>query len=413
MYNNFVEEAVRMYRELPYENNELYKRYRLKFDLPEIDNSRSYTENVGRWSNIAESVSKDIRIRFDAVIYNGRYLHTSDSTKTSISAIKTSDMPREMMEQKLFHSSDDKFAAYTHAYSKLSIEITGEGDAAANILFITDSESESLPIQLQIKGRTGSKILINEFYVSSGNNQTVCGAMHEIIAHNGSHVELTMLHIEGVNVNAFSLVKGEAHGSGIIKTNLISAGGRMFRHRNDLVAKGKGSTLETNDTIIGFGSQSIDVGTNTRNAERATNSNSTIRAIVLDRSSAFIKGFAKIEKGCSGSVSRINEHGLIGDKDAFLYLIPDMSIDESDVIATHSSASAPIDSEKVFYMQSRGIMDSTAQFLIMNGLISETISKITDNEMRMVSYSIAADRVKSRSPGVSEAHNISELWLHK
>ena len=90
-----------------------------------------------------------------------------------------------------------------------------------------------------------------------------------------------------------------------------------------------------------------------------------------------------------------------------------MSIDESDVIATHSSASAPIDAEKVFYMQSRGIMDSTAQFLIMNGLISETISKITDNEMRMVSYSVAADRVKRRSPGVSEAHNISELWLHK
>lgn len=413
MYNNFVEEAVKMYRELPYENNELYKRYRLKFDLPDIDAPKSYNADVGRCRDIAESASKELRVQFDAVIYNGRYLQKRDDTKISISEMKTSDMSGEMIGHKLFHSSDDKFAAYTHAYSRLYISISGNGEATANILFITDSGSDSFPVQIRIDGTEGSKIFINEFYVSHGDNPAVCGAMHEIKALNGSHVELTMLHIEGKDVNSFSLVRGDALGNGTIKTNLISAGCKMFRHRNDLIAKGKGSTIETNDTIIGFGSQGIDVGTNTRNAETDTNSNSTIRAIVLDKSSAFIKGFAKIEKGCRGAVSRINEHGMIGDRDAFLYLIPDMSIDESDVIATHSSASAPVDAEKVFYMQSRGIMDSTAKFLIMNGLISETISKITDNQMRMISYSVAAERIRSRDLGVKEEHTISELWLHK
>lgn len=406
MYEKFVAEAVEKYRELPYETNELYKKYKLKINPPLTFNKK--LDNSKDWEELLEEATKSLNIKFDVVIHNGIIVQ-NQCGDIAVNQENYSELNNEFWENKLFDNSEDKFAAYIHAYSDSIIEINASAYTKINILFITSSNPP--PIQINLKNTKNSNTIINEFYISKPEEECTVGFMHEIHSEINSQIELSMLHMEASNTDVFTLVKGDAKENSLIKTNMIFAGSRNTRHRNEIKASGKNSEIEMNDSVIGIDSSKIDIGNKTINSKEMTKSDSNIRAIMFDNSTAYIKGFAKIESGSTKSVSKINERGILDGKNAFLYLIPDMSIDENDVIAKHSSASAPIDKDKIFYLQSHGIDFDTSRYLIMNGLLSEVISKVNDSQMQIILYSVLADRIKNKKFTIPKVSGIQqEVW---
>lgn len=406
MYKTFVEEAVEKYKDLPYEKNELYKKYRLKMNPSLIFDKKP--DNSKDWEELFENATKSLNIKFDVVIYNGTIVQNQCGV-VAVNQKGYDKLDNEFWENKLFDNSEDKFAAYIHAYSNSIIEINVCTYTKINILFITSSNPK--PVQVYIKNTENSNTVINEFYISEQGTDCTSGFIHEIHSKRNSRIELSMLHIEASNTDILSLLKGEAEEGSLIKTNMLFSGGRNIRHRNKIMALGKSSEIEMNDSVIGIGSSKIDIGNETINSGEGTKSGSNIRAIMFDDSVAYIKGFAKIKSGSTKSISKIDERGILDGKSASLYLIPDMSIDENDVIAKHSSASAPIDKDKIFYIQSHGIDFDTSRYLIMSGLLSEVISKVNDSQMQIILYSVIADRIKNKKFGIPKVFGVQqEAW---
>ncbi len=406
MYDEFSREAMVQYKELPYETNELYKKYKLNINLLEPDQVNAPEDR--EWKQLHYEVSERFRIRFDAVICNGFMVHRSDNSAPIVSN-SPEGLGEGFLKEKLFNNHDDRFAAYTHAYSKEVIDIHPSGSSSINLLFITTKNPP--PVQVRIRCGADSNTKLNEFYVSKTEGTTTSGSMHEIQSEKGSKIEMSMLHMEDKYTDVFSLVKGRASEESTIKTNFICAGGRHMRHRNEIDAVGKNSKIETNDAVVGFDSTKVDIGTTTRNLEKMTHSISTANAAMFDDSIAYIKGFAKIAKGSAKSVSRINERGIINGKNSYLYLVPDMSIDESDVIATHSGASAPVEEDKIFYLQSHGISKESAEFLIMAGLMLDVVSRISDASTQIIVYSMIVDKIRNKSFGIPKITSMGEVWL--
>lgn len=406
MYEEFLKEAMIQYKRIPYEKNELYKKYKLDMDLEEPDRTNAPSEE--EWRDIYSEVLERFRIKFDAVICNGYVVHKSrEEEEVILNSLK--ELGDDFLRNKLFNNNEDRFAAYTHAYSNGVMDICPNKEGSTNILFITTENP--LPVQVRVRCKPGSDARLNEYYVSKVKGIATSGFMHEIYSEVGSKIEISMLHMEDENTDVFSLIKGRVDEKAAVRTNFICAGGRNIRHRNDISAIGEDSSVETNDAVVGFGSTKIDIGTTTGNLEKKTRSKSTAKAIMFDDSLAYIKGFAKITKGSEKSVSRINERGIISGKNARLYLIPDMSIDESDVIATHSGASAPVEEDKIFYLQTHGISDKTARFLIMAGLMSDIISRISDTSLQVVVYSTIVDKIRNKKYGIPEITDMREMWL--
>jgi hypothetical protein len=82
------------------------------------------------------------------------------------------------------------------------------------------------------------------------------------------------------------------------------------------------------------------------------------------------RGLVRIEPEARKTIAVISEHAMLLSKGARSDTIPILEILCRDVKATHSTSVAPVDPEKVFYLESRGMPRSDAIRMIGEGFLS-------------------------------------------
>ena len=92
----------------------------------------------------------------------------------------------------------------------------------------------------------------------------------------------------------------------------------------------------------------------------------------LGRSS--YRGLVKIHKGARGSRSNVVCDALLLDEDSRTDTYPYMEIEEDEVSIGHEATVSKVADEQLFYLQSRGVSESDAMSMIVNGFI-EPITK--------------------------------------
>ncbi|CAN5241911.1 Fe-S cluster assembly protein SufB [soil metagenome] len=92
----------------------------------------------------------------------------------------------------------------------------------------------------------------------------------------------------------------------------------------------------------------------------------------LGRSS--YRGLVKIHKGAKGSRSNVVCDALLLDEDSRTDTYPYMEIEEDEVSIGHEATVSKVADEQLFYLQSRGVSESDAMSMIVNGFI-EPITK--------------------------------------
>jgi len=88
-----------------------------------------------------------------------------------------------------------------------------------------------------------------------------------------------------------------------------------------------------------------------------------------------------------------------------------MSVDENDVKATHSSATAPVDPESVFYLMSKGIDEIGVRRLLVSGFFSNSMAKVQSSIMRELSMSVINSKLETKSYGAMPKIDARNLWI--
>ena len=193
--------------------------------------------------------------------------------------------------------------------------------------------------------------------------------------------------------------------------NSLYNGGSHTRVRNNVEARGLRSRIRINEIALGSGEQKFDMGSLITNSGRETDASLTSKAALMDASLCMLKGFAKVKKGAAKSRSYVHQRGMALDKDAKMYELPDMSVDESDVKATHSSAMSPIDAEAMFYLMSNGIDEKEVRKLIVTGFFADGLSRIEDYASREIAMSLMREKLKDKAFGEIPKIDTADMWI--
>ncbi len=87
-------------------------------------------------------------------------------------------------------------------------------------------------------------------------------------------------------------------------------------------------------------------------------------------------GLIKIEKRAARSDAyQANRNLVLSDK-AKATSIPMLEIDNNDVRCTHGATVGPVDPEHLFYLRSRGIPESTAKRMLIQGFFGDVLDRI-------------------------------------
>lgn len=144
--------------------------------------------------------------------------------------------------------------------------------------------------------------------------------------------------------------------------NANKAGG-YSRIQSDLT--GKAASTRINSLYLGDGVALIDVGVKaTHGAERST-SNLFTRGILGERSKAIYEGELSIGEDAVKSEAFQEADTLLLSSDADVKTSPMLYIDNNDVKCSHAATVSRPDTEKLFYLQARGLSKKVAQQLLI------------------------------------------------
>ncbi|HEY1197366.1 MAG TPA: SufD family Fe-S cluster assembly protein [Thermoplasmata archaeon] len=163
-------------------------------------------------------------------------------------------------------------------------------------------------------------------------------------------------------------------------------GGYRMKMRNHTRLTGRGSVAEDFQTFYGAKDQSYDSSFDLTHIATDTHGTSVTRGVFTDQARGMSRGLVRIEPDARKTVALISEHAMLLSRGARSDTIPILEILCRDVKATHSTSVAPVDPEKVFYLESRGISESDAVRMIGEGFLANVYDRAPVAGLREILY---------------------------
>lgn len=412
-YKSFNAEALELSKSLPEEQSELYKRYFIPLPLqnfiPKM-NGDGGAEEEALLKDLSRTALANLSIRFDALFGSSR--HIINESNKHIRVVPIHELTEEHLANKMFKSKEDKLIAFIHAYTRriVFIDIPQGEKVDINLLFA----NTDIPFTTQVVVNVAKDAKLNlfEWYASRTSGKSFLGVMHEINVGAYANADVSLVHNEDANTYIANFSKGNVSDNGLLNVNYIYNGGLSARAKNEVSAKGFQAKSNLIELVMGSGEQKFDLNTIIANLGKDTVSDLESKAALMDTSACMLKGFADVGDNASGSRSFVNERGILLDKKAYMSSIPGMSIKNSNVKATHSSATAPVDDDSLFYLMSRGANDTTAKRLLIAGFFSSSIAKMQNPLVKSAVSSLMFEKINNKRFGTIPKENLSSIWAH-
>jgi Fe-S cluster assembly protein SufD len=169
-------------------------------------------------------------------------------------------------------------------------------------------------------------------------------------------------------------------------------GGFRTKVRNHTIFEGAGAVVDDLQTFFGEKNQSYDSSVDFTHIATDTHGQSITRGVFRDEARGMSRGLVRIEPEARKTVAIVSEHAMLLSRGARADSIPILEILCRDVKATHSTSAAPVDPEKVFYLESRGIDAAESIRMIGEGFLAYVLERIPIDGIRDLLYPKLAER---------------------
>jgi len=173
-------------------------------------------------------------------------------------------------------------------------------------------------------------------------------------------------------------------------------GGFRSKVRNQTHLVGAGSHVDDLQTFYGAKNQSYDSSVDFTHIGTDTHGQSITRGVFTDEARGMSRGLVRIEPEARKTIAYVSEHAMLLSRGARSDTIPILEILCRDVKATHSTSVAPVDPEKVFYLETRGVDPDHAVRMISEGFLSYVLDRSPVAGLREFLYPSLAARWEGR-----------------
>jgi Fe-S cluster assembly protein SufD len=164
----------------------------------------------------------------------------------------------------------------------------------------------------------------------------------------------------------------------------VTLGGRFSKTRVEASLAGPGASAELKGIYFASGEQFFDFHTLQDHQVGNTTSDLLFKGALQDQARTVYAGLIRIEKGAARSDAYQANRNLVLSDHAKATSIPMLEIDNNDVRCTHGATVGPVDPNHLFYLRSRGIPESTAKRMIVQGFFGQVLERIPFPQARQM-----------------------------
>ena len=305
-----------------------------------------------------------------------RTIHPSDSTKDLLESvpihvevaggtIEEIDVARN---KTFLQEIDDKGLALNIALNTIEREIICSQET--KISLFGNSEVNSCRLNFVVPEKTSSVVTVV--------NQSInwCGLIFEGVIPPSSKLEFIFVDISDSNATILRHDGWILNRDSNLVMSTLSLGGLHRKSHLMYRLDGKGSSLEVGCASLGKENRHDDHHFSVIHNAPYTHSKLRIHSSCSDSSKSVGTGLLILNENASGADAGQIFRNLMLSDDATAESIPELEVFVNDVSATHGAASAPIDSEHLMYLNSRGLSPEDATNLITEGFLLKPITDI-------------------------------------
>jgi Fe-S cluster assembly protein SufD len=307
----------------------------------------------------------------------------------------------DLVEPRLFslvHADRDRFSALHAAlFTGGTLLYVPDGVVVDKPIigqhFSHEADTSVLPHTLIIAGRGAKFDYLDEYIAEHDDEAGYRSGSAEIFVGEGAQVGYVAVQKWGRNVWHFADQLAELQKDATLRLFNVTLGGKFSKTRVEASLAGEGSNAELKSIYFASGNQFFDFHTLQDHRVGNTRSDLLFKGALQDVARTVYAGLIKIEKHAARSDAyQANRNLVLSDK-AKATSIPMLEIDNNDVRCTHGATVGPVDPEHLFYMRSRGIPESTAKRMLIQGFFGDVLDRIPFEHARRLVESELESRI--------------------
>ena len=305
-------------------------------------------------------------------------------TLASKLATQASSIEQHLGRQAAFH--DALFAALNTAFLHDAAVLVVPNDTAiatpVHVLFIsTQPDVASHPRILLVAG-AGSNVTLIEDYVALHQGAYFTNAVAEVTL--GANAQLEHVRIQRESSQAFHMASCAVSlgAASRYHSASIALGAQISRLELNVLQTAEAAECALDGLALIGGQQLADTHTFIDHAKPHGTSRQLHKCIVGGAAHAVFNGKVMVRPGAQKTDSAQSSRNLLLTGKALVDTQPQLEIFADDVKCTHGATVGQLDSEEVFYLQSRGLPESVARNLLTYAFGAEVINRIPVASLR-------------------------------
>lgn len=375
--------AFHAFRELPAELDPLYRKYS---HLSGIDLTHVAPAAVGAAVRAPNPGPGEV-----VIVHDAAGTHLAPSPELVVAGLKVLDLPQ------IWGQKEGTPSGFVADLERLRGEKFGAMNAALfnRGYFLDVPDRFPLPVRLRelsiLSDPEGALIIHRHLHTGSeshlfhseevyttgeGPSQRLYSSSTSLSLGAGSVVTSLAAHSPGGNTVSFYDRYAETSQDSSLTWLFSGLDGFRTSLRNTTLLKSRGSEVSDYQIYLGDGTQSTTSFINVVHEADDTRGQSLTRGVFKEESRGTLRGMMRIEPHVRKIFSNLSEHSILLSKSAKADTLPMMEIlSAADVKATHSTSVAPLDQERLFYVESRGVETARATRLIAEGFLANILLK--------------------------------------
>lgn len=219
---------------------------------------------------------------------------------------------------------------------------------------------------------------LTNLIVESDTHYLVTGSKLDIIVKENQSLELLVFNKECKDNNLN--IRLEKNASVRIYNIAITHCDTLLKE--DVYLEKQGSSCEIISVLLANKDADLNSDINIHHPVGHTTSTFENYGIAKDNAKITLNNNATISAGAKRATVKQKAKGLTLSKNAIIKAMPNLYIDEYDVVANHAASIGSISKEDLFYLMSRGLSKEDATSLVVIGFIKPIIDNIADEALK-------------------------------
>ena len=232
------------------------------------------------------------------------------------------------------------------------------------------------PRTVIVLGKRAQATIIEEQVSAAADKPSFYGGGTEVSIGDGSKLVYATLQEWGRNVYHYSNSRARLSRDSELQWVQTIIGSRMTKANAYFDLDGPGAQAFVHGFMFGDQRQQFHLHTLQRHLKDHTTSDLLIKSCLKDRARSVYQGLIQVSEGAQRTDAYQANRNLLLSDQARADSIPGLEILANDVRCTHGATIGHVDMDMMFYLMARGLPESEAQRLIVEGFFAPVLDRI-------------------------------------